>query len=576
MDDGGSREDATGTGAGFAPVPEPDELLSQLVDRAEDVRSAQLRMRGLLQANQSIVANLSLDVVLRTIVEAACELLEARYGALGVLSPDGHGLERFVHVGIDDASVARIGDLPQGKGVLGALIEDPVPIRLHELSDDVRSVGFPANHPPMHSFLGVPITIRGEVYGNLYLTERARGDFTAEDVELASALAATAAVAIENARLFEDSRRRQEWLQASAEMSLRVLTASGQDPLHGLVEHVHRLAGADVVTLVLPHADGERIEVAVAVGMAAARLQGRIYPRAGSLTEQVLGTGEPALITGDPEEAGRLRSVSDEITAGPAMVLPLAGRDAVRGALVVVRTANARAFTESDLEMATTFANQAALALELAESRRDQERMRIFEDRDRIARDLHDHVIQQLFAAGLTLQGVSMGVGDAENAARIGQVVDSLDASIRQIRSSIFELRDRAGPQGTGARAAVLQAVAGVTDVLGFEPEVRFTGPVDTVVDDGLSGDLVAVVREALTNIARHAEASRAEITLTASAERVELSVADDGRGLDGVTRFSGLRNLAARAEQRGGAFSTDAAAGGSGTLLVWAVPVGA
>lgn len=565
-------EGRIGHGDRVGPTLELDQLLAQLIDRAQDVLSAQDRMRGLLNANQSIVSDLAIEVVLRRIVEAACELLEARYGALGVLSPSGHGLEQFIHVGIDQAAVDRIGDLPQGKGVLGALIENPAPIRLHELSEDIRSVGFPENHPPMQTFLGVPITIRGEVFGNLYLTEKFSGDFTAEDVELASALAATAAVAIENARLFEDARRRQEWLSASTNVSVEIATATGDDPLRSIAEQVHRLARADVVTVVLPERGDDRLAVEVAVGLEADRLTGSSYAMAGTLTEAVLESGEPVMITQDDPGYGTLH-LRETLPVGPAMVLPLAGPDGVRGALVVGRLATGRPFSASELEMATTFANQAALALELAESRERQERIQLFEERDRIARDLHDHVIQQLFAAGLTLQGISMGLGPSAHSDRIAGVVDSLDTSIQQIRNSIFELRDHVGPQGLGVRAAVLEVVGGISGVLGFEPEVRFAGPVDTIVDNEFGEDIVAVVREALTNVTRHAKATAVEISLTASTERVELRIADNGSGIGDTSRRSGLDNMETRARHRGGTFSAVSPREGTGTVIVWAAP---
>ncbi|MGJ0558328.1 sensor histidine kinase [Methylocystis sp.] len=554
-----------------APTLELDQLLTQLIDRAQDVRAAQDRMRGLLRANQSIIGNLALEVVLRRIVEAACELLEARYGALGVLRPDGHGLEQFIHVGMDQVQVDAIGDLPQGKGVLGALIDDPAPIRLHDLSDDLRSVGFPENHPPMHTFLGVPITVRGEVFGNLYLTERAHGDFSAADVELASALAATAGIAIDNARLFEDAKRRQEWLSAATEVALQIATASASDPLQSVAEQVHHLAGADVVTVVRPEF-GDRLAVAVAVGRNAEQLAGSSYPLDGTLSEQVLLSGKATMVSGagSSDESLYLRDV---LVVEHAMVLPLAGPDEVRGALVVGRLAGGRPFTASELEMAATFASHAALALELGEARESQEQMQLYEERDRIARDLHDHVIQQLFAAGLTLQGVSMGIGNQAHAQRIDQVVDSLDGSIQQIRNSIFELRDHVGAQGRGVRSAVLEVVGGLAVVLGFEPEVRFSGPVDTVVEQALTEDIVAVVREALTNVARHAAASTVELSLAASAELVELCITDDGAGLGDPARRSGLENMATRAERWQGTFTATVGTDGAGTVIRWAAP---
>lgn len=230
-----SRSDDIGATVQNAPAPrtpdgpklELDELLRQLIHRAQDVVATQGRLRGLLHANQSIVGNLTLPVLLRRTVQAACELAHARYGALGVIDATG-GLEQFVHIGMDADAVARIGHLPEGKGLLGALIEDPKPIRLHTMSDDPRSVGFPDGHPPMTSFLGVPVRVRDEVFGNLYLTECEKGAFTAEDEELVSALAATASVAIENARLYEEARRRQEWLQASTEVTQQLLSTEGE------------------------------------------------------------------------------------------------------------------------------------------------------------------------------------------------------------------------------------------------------------------------------------------------------------------------------------------------------------
>ena len=559
----------------FVPTLDLDELLAQLIERAQDVRGAHDRLRGLLHANQSIISNLALETVLQRIVEAACELLEARYGALGVLSPDGHGLEQFIHVGIDQDTVDRIGDLPQGKGVLGALIDDPEPIRLHDLSDDLRSVGFPEGHPPMHSFLGVPITIRGEVFGNLYLTERRSGDFTDSDVELASALAATAAVAIENARLYEDAERRQEWSQAAADVAVKLVTAPGDDALRSVTATVHRLARADVVTLVLPSATGEDLGVAVAVGAKAEVLEGSTYARTGTLSDQVLSTGRPVLVAGPEEDPAHSVHLREVLPVGPVMVLPLAGLDRPRGALVVGRLTGSAMFSQSDLDLATTFANQAAVALELSEARQDKERMQLFEDRDRIARDLHDHVIQQLFASGLTLQGIAMGQTDRKQAERIEQVVENLDVAIRQIRNSIFELRDHLGPQGPGIRAAVLEVASRLVPALSFEPEVRFAGPVDTVVDADLASDVVAVVREALTNIARHARASAAEVSLTASSERVELRIADDGCGVGSTSRRSGLDNLAARAHGRNGTFTLGVQPDGSGAVLLWVSPIG-
>ena len=263
---GAPPDDAPGPRFPDVPKLELDELLNQLIGRAQDVVATQGRLRGLLRANQAIVGNLALPVLLRRIVQAACELTGARYGALGVIDPAAGGLEQFVNVGFDEQTIARVGRLPEGKGLLAAVIDDGSPIRLRTMSDDVRSVGFPPGHPPMNSFLGVPIRVRDVVFGNLYLTESRHGEFSAEDEELVAALAATAGVAIANARLYEESRRRQDWLQASTEVTRQLLSAEGEEPLSLIARQARLIADADVVTFMLPTGDGRRLIVEVAAG----------------------------------------------------------------------------------------------------------------------------------------------------------------------------------------------------------------------------------------------------------------------------------------------------------------------
>jgi signal transduction histidine kinase len=313
--------------------------------------------------------------------------------------------------------------------------------------------------------------------------------------------------------------------------------------------------------------------VPVAVGTEARSLMGSSYALENTLTEEVLRTGEPALVAGTEAE-GRVVHVRAVIPEGPVMVLPLRGREVARGTLVVARRADRPRFRAADMEMATSFANHAALALELADARRDSQRMAIFEERDRIARDLHDHVIQQLFAAGMSLQGIALGLGDRPEAQRVDQVVDSLDTAIQQIRASIFQLRDHLGPQGLGIRAAVLEVVSEVSTGLAADPDVRFSGPVDTVVDAALADDVLAVVREGLTNVVRHAEAATVVVGLTATSALLELRIADDGRGMGEATRRSGLENLRHRAERRGGTCEVQELRPGVGTVVIWSVPV--
>ncbi|HEY0167271.1 MAG TPA: GAF domain-containing protein [Jatrophihabitans sp.] len=546
------------------------DLLDQLVSRANDVRAVQVQLNGLLAANEAIMGHLELPAVLRQIVRAACELVDARYGALGVIGPDG-GLEQFVHEGIDEETAARIGSLPKGLGLLGALIENPHPIRLHKISDDPRSVGFPAHHPPMSSFLGVPIRVRDVVFGNLYLTGRRSGDFTQNDEELITAIAGTAAIAIENARLYEEGNRRQRWLQASAEVTQQLLAYSGEDPLSVIARSVQELADADVVTVVLPAATPGDLMVEVATGVSADRLTGLTYSTHRSVAGAAIDTGEPILIEDIDKQDDFTLNMRDVVTAGAVMALPLAGSSKPRGSLLVVRLSGRRGFTQSDLQMAMAFANHAALALELADARSDQQRVILLEDRDRIARDLHDHVIQRLFAAGLSLQSLQTRERDPATAAKLEQVVTDLDDTIRQIRTSIFDLRGSLAPASATVRTQLIQVIADQAGQLASDPTVRFVGPVDSLVGPALADELSAVLREALSNVARHAQADSVNVLLDVSADALCLQVSDDGVGIGATTRRSGLDNLEQRALLRGGSMTVTSTPD-KGTQLRWQI----
>lgn len=538
-----------------------DELLRQLIDRAQDVVSTQGRLRGLLRANQAVVGDLSLPVLLRHVVEAACELSHARYGALGVLDPAG-GLAEFVTVGVDDETAARIGHRPEGKGLLGALIDDPRPIRLARMSDDVRSVGFPAGHPAMTTFLGVPVRVRDVVFGHLYLAEREGGDFTAEDTELVSALAATAGVAIENARLYAAAERRQEWLQASTEVTRQLLSVDGEDPLSVVARHARRIADADVAAVLLPTGDGRRTIVEVASGVGADELTARTVPLDDSVVGLALESGTAVLVA-DARSDERFRlHLPDVVPVGPLMVLPLGASGRARGVLVIGRLHGRHHFNLADLEMAAAFADHAAIALELADARTDQQRLTLLEDRDRIARDLHDHVIQRLFALGLTVQSVATALGEDGRGRRLTRVVSDIDETIRQTRTSIFQLRGPLGPETGTVRTRLLQVAGEVAPLLGFDAELRFAGPIEAVVPEPVVDDLVAVLREALSNAARHACAHRVEVDVVASTTQLAITVADNGVGLTDTTRRSGLANLRHRAEQHGGTLELSTGAG--------------
>lgn len=561
------------------PRPELDQLLGQVVERAQEVLSTQGRLRGLLWANQVIAGDLALPVVLRRIADAARELVGARYAALGVVGPDGDLIE-FVHVGMPADMVAEIGPLPQGKGLLSVLIEDPQPIRLRRIDDDPRSSGFPPGHPPMASFLGVPIRIRDEVFGNLYLTDSTRGQFSAEDTELATALAATAAAAIENARLYQAARSRGEWLQATASIIRQLLSpdpadptdrVDAGDPLHLVAARSREIADADLVTLVRPAESGSDLRVEVAIGAGTEDLPGAQVPRQGSLSGRVFATGQPLRLTHPRDEAGLASVASGAMDIGPVLVVPLCGSTRVHGVLSLARTRGRTAFGSDDLDLAAGFANQAAVAIELAEARVEQHRATMLDERERIAADLHDHVIQRLFATGLSLQVLAGTLGPGRARERIQATIADLDATIAQIRTSIFALQQNPQNSARCLRARLLDVVTEVTPALGFAPAVRFSGLLD-----GLPGqtaeDLLAVLREALTNIARHARAHTADVDVTRDPQWLTLDIRDDGIGLGATTRRSGLANLRHRAEHRGGTF-TLAPRDPRGTRLSWSIP---
>ena len=572
----GSSEDS---GSTFSMDPDGDQrlsvelLMSQLVEQASLIMTAQQRLRRLLTANRSIVQELSLPAVLHRIVDTARDVAGARYAALGVIGADGL-LEEFLHVGLDDEAVQRIGELPKGRGVLGALIEDPKPIRLTRIADDRRSSGFPDGHPPMTTFLGVPIVSREAVFGNLYLTDRIDGGpFTAEDEELVLALAATAGIAIENARLYEESRRRQEWLRASGEISRQLLDPEAEhaDTLHRIATSVKRLASADVVTLVRPTSDDPtQLEVVVATGAAEHELVGLRYPNVDSIAWRAMQEGHGIRIEAVDQQPGVYLHLRPYVPVSQAMALPLRGETGPRGAIVAGRIIPHAPFTEADLDMAETFAGQAAIALELSDARVDQQRLGVLEDRDRIAHDLHDHVIQRLFAAGLSLQSIASTASDEDVAHRLTRTVDELDETIRQIRTTIFALQD---DSSRSLRGTALEVIDQLAPLLPVRPDLQLVGPLDTVVDDAIIGDVEAVLRESLTNVAKHAQAAKIRVRVQADAQRLALTVTDNGIGLGTSTRRSGLTNLHRRAERHGGEFDVSNAPGG-GLRLRWSIPL--
>jgi signal transduction histidine kinase len=528
---GAAAAEAAG-GLGFPDVPrlELEQLLVQLVDRAGDVLAAQGRLRGLLRANALVAADLSLPVVLRKIVDAARDLLGARYAALGVLGRDGE-LEQFVHAGMDDALAAA---------------------------------GFPAGHPPKGSFVAVPVRVGEEIFGNLYLAERtAGGEFTADDEELAIALAAAAGAAIANARRYAESEQRRRWLGASTQLTPLLLAESQERPHALITGYAADAADADFALLAVPGGPDQVIVTSVA-GPLAAGLVNRTEPLDGSLAGQTIRSGKPSLIIGD-----RLQTAAAAIGSGmgPLIAVPLAAGERVLGALMLGRTAARPGFTETDLGMAASFAGHAAVAMELAAARADQVRLAQAEDHDRIAGDLHDHVIQELFALGMKLQSQAAR-SDSATAARVNGYTDTLDEVIRNIRTSIFGLRQpRQAPAGLQAR--VMEIIDEHAPQLGFTADVSFTLPSGAGKDEALAHDILAVTREALSNCARHAVATAVTVALGRQDGLITLDVTDNGRGLGTPARSSGLASMRRRAENNGGTLQITAPVGG-GTRLTW------
>jgi signal transduction histidine kinase len=513
--------------------------------------SASDRVERLLEAVLAVSSDLELKVVLQRIVDVAVNLVDARYGALGVVDEGGLGLSQFITVGIDPTGVAEIGKPPTGHGVLGELLRQPQPLRLHELAKHPRSVGFPAGHPPMGSFLGVPVRVGQTVFGNLYLTEKRGGrDFTPEDESVVIALAGAAGVAVQNARLYDVSRRRGAWMEAGRIVSTSLLSGTEREDVIALVvERSREVLSADVVFVALAQEGELRVETASGCDGPA------LLREMSSPLQHVIS-------------AGAATDVTTTGLSGTAVPLGPEGRPC-QGVLVVLWDQRPDAWDSTEL---TGFAAQAAVALELAERRGEAERFAIIQDRDRIGRDLHDLVIQRLFATGMQLQSAVRMVDQdpAEVRTRINRAVDELDGTIRELRSTIYGLQ--APLEGRPSlRAQILQVIDNATSTLGFAPTLRLDGLLDTLATPEAAEHVLATLREALSNVARHAHASRVEVLVAVRGSTLQLRVEDDGVGMPVDGARSGLVNLASRAAELGGSLQITSE---RGTRLFWQVPI--
>ncbi|BCW10607.1 histidine kinase [Arthrobacter sp. NtRootA4] len=566
--------DPHGTPPGVPGVP-LEELLKDFVARAGELLQAQERTRGLLEAVVAVAEDLGLESVLERVVASACDLLRARYGALGVIGEDG-GLSHFITVGIDEDLASRIGPLPTGHGVLGLLITDPMPLRLHDLSRHPNAYGFPKHHPPMKSFLGVPVRVRDKVFGNLYLTEKDGGeDFTPEDEDLAVALAAAAGVAIENARLYEDARRRTSWLEACMDITGRMLDDGRPEgaSLDLIAERAMRESGAELALVLLPSAEqaGEYTVEGHAGrddGMAdAAPVKGRVLSVA-STGIQGRNDGSSSTV----QDPWRLFPVDRAGQPGTLLAMDLSAQGDHQGILVLGRSSGKGAFSTTDVEMASVYGSHIALALALDRIHRLREQQVVFSDRDRIARDLHDLVIQRLFAAGLSIQSLRRFGAAPTVEGRINAITDELDTSIRDLRNTIYSLR-ATGDDRELLSTRIMQTIQTGAKALTHAPHLTLTGAIDSLEDDVLVEHLLAVLTESLSNAVRHSGAETITVSVAVEDDALTMELADDGCGFSETGSGNGLDNMVRRAAELNGSCIITSTPG-KGTSLTWTVPL--
>jgi signal transduction histidine kinase len=550
-----------------------DELLSEVQTRLQLIVDSRDRMDALLQAVVGVGTELELELVLRRIVEAAVWLVDARYGALGVVGEDG-GLAEFIPVGLDDAQIGAIDHWPEGRGLLGELITHPRPLRMADIAEHPNSSGFPAGHPPMRAFLGAPVQVGGNVYGNLYLTDkRGGGAFDPDDEALVIALAAAAGVAVDKARLYAEARRQQQWLQATGEVTRHLLSDEPPEQVLGLITDLAlEMAGADLIVLALPADGGSHLVIRHASGNGAPATIGLALPVHASVSGTVMASGEPLSVDDFSTDERVATDARRELGLGPAVVFPLGTPGHVRGVMTAGRVPGSMPLSADAVEMVTTFAAQAAIGLELAEHRRDAARMAVFADRDRIAQDMHDLIVQRLFATGMTLQSALAQMGEGAPASRVRQAVEALDGTIRDIRSTIFTLESHDETHEPGLRAQVMAVADEMAQALGFAPSLHLNGALDTVVPAAVAEALLLALREALANAAKHARASAVAVTIQAGRDLL-LAVQDNGVGPTETGRRSGLAHLADRARKLGGEMRLLPAEGG-GTRMQWRVPL--
>jgi len=536
------------------------------------------RLRVLVNAGIALSSELSLDALLQRIIETAAEITGASYAALGVIDRTGQSLERFLTTGIDADTHAAIGDLPHGRGILGVLIRDAQPLRLHDIADDPRSVGFPQNHPPMKSFLGVPIVLRGVAYGNLYLTEKAGGqDFTDEDSELSQLLAAQAAVAIENARLYESSTRWLRQFESLNEVGNALSSELELEPLLGLVaRRLHELVNAKLVLIALP--DGDVLRVAAAEGDSAYGVAGMELPLGGSKAGRVLERGRSERIDSLLDDPEVDQQATRRLGVHSALYVPLIVRGRPIGIVIAHDKQGATpVFSEDDLRLTESLASRAAIAVDLSERVSRDAVRRVVEaqelERARLARELHDETGQALTSILLGLKPLEETAKSAEAQEALASVRELVISTLQNVRRLAVELRPSA-LDDFGLVPAVERLTETFREQSGLQVDLesqigeeRLANEVETTV--------YRVIQEALTNIVKHADAGRVSILLQRKNGAVVAVVEDDGSGFDtSSTREDalGLAGMRERVTLAGGRLQVESAPG-SGTTLVAEVP---
>jgi len=532
------------------------------------------RREILLRVIVDIASDLDLDATLKRIVTGAMELTGARFGALGVRGPDD-SLISFVYAGIDEVAVNTIGHHPVGKGVLGLLLSRSGSLQLDDLTAHLAAVGFPEHHPSMDGLLGMPIIIRQNVFGSLYLTEpTSRAAFSDADEIAVRELASAAAVAIDNARLFDRVRSTAQWTEASRMITTALLSAVD---LHARLQLIAvracELTEAEQAIVLVPNEaelpvdEVDILVVATAVGRYADDVLGQWVPVEGSTTGAVFRSGTPVITAafGHPPQA------FTDAGRRPAIVMPLRSEHIVLGVIAVARNSDQPPFDAEHLDLMSDFADHAAMALALASALEHTRYLTVLADRERIGQDLHDHVIQRLFAAGLDLQGTIARSRSSEITDRLNRTVTHLQTTIEDIRTTIFELHST-GRQRIGFRQRIQAAVADLTENGAVVATLRMSGPMSVIGDD-LAGHAESVVLEAVSNTVRHSGATQLTVEV-AVADELDIMVTDDGSGIGADNRRrSGLANMASRAEQLGGHCHLATPPGG-GTAVHWTVPL--